>query len=721
MARPTRGEPQTVAAPPPPPRAIIPRPAYLMNSCMWAGLGVLGTAAAPTLAAAHPVAWAAVPVAAGATARELTRGKALYRRSVLRAQCMNALDPVLGKGLLSLTLAGFRGIFGHTPTEVRIRYSAGQPDGDIQWGKTLCEVLQTRTGMRLRVGYLDRKKCRITLVVDNSEPAEVNPVVERTTKLITNTIPSSTVDRIGFDDQGNPIRIEVHHDAAHKLAARGYQARITRTLSATLPGRWRASWDMETDQVTFSVRPAFPDSVWVAPFDLPDADPLKTYRKVQIPFGVDEDGNQVYWRPAVDPHFLVVGATGTGKTSTEHTILATVARYNWPIWVADAKAIEFLGWKNWPNVQLVATSVEEQVAVIHRAWQVMEERYRLIKTGLAREEDFEPLLVFVDEWADMRVGIKQWYSRTKTKGMPTNPPVFDEYDSIARKGRSARVHLLVSLQRPDVSVFGSGESRDNFRCRVTMGRLSQQGAMMMWGDPSVGVSVPAGKSGRGTSITADNRIVETQCFRSPDPRKVGDDQFQIDLLRQLQPATRVHPRLTIELPQPVSDLDAEDDDAPMIEPTYWDYVDAPWVGSTDTAEWYETAAEFTEEQARMARLLASPTAILGLKTDPSHRDPAPSHRGWDDDPVEALVEHDDYEDPFAGYGPKLEITPGNVEIGDLLLVDDEQDHWAIVDSEPDLDFGDRHVALPWRDDADDEGQLVVPDDEIVTIRRYIEE
>lgn len=55
-------------------------------------------------------------------------------------------------------------------------------------------------------------------------------------------------------------------------------------------------------------------------------------------------------------------------------MLVGVSRYGWPSWVADGKGIEFLGFRDWPNVQVVVTTVAEQVAVIERAWELMEHR-----------------------------------------------------------------------------------------------------------------------------------------------------------------------------------------------------------------------------------------------------------------------------------------------------------------------------------------------------------
>jgi hypothetical protein len=136
------------------------------------------------------------------------------------------------------------------------------------------------------------------------------------------------------------------------------------------------------------------------------------------------------------------------STSTTHGILTRIAQYGWPVWVADGKGVEFLGFRDWPNVQIVASRIEQQVAVIRRAWELMEYRYKLVVDGLARSEDFTPLVVFVDEFTDLKGNLLSWYAGIKIKGDPTKPPTLSELGSIARKGRTARVHLVLAMQRP---------------------------------------------------------------------------------------------------------------------------------------------------------------------------------------------------------------------------------------------------------------------------------
>ena len=133
---------------------------------------------------------------------------------------------------------------------------------------------------------------------------------------------------------------------------------------------------------------------------------------------------------------MLTGGTGTGKTSTAHVLLGQFTQYGWPAWVLDAKRVEFLDFRTWPNVQIVAGSIPQQVALIRRVWELMEYRYQLIEEGKATVNDFEPLVVFLDEFAEFRSNLFEWYAQIKVKGDPTKPPTLAEVASLARKART---------------------------------------------------------------------------------------------------------------------------------------------------------------------------------------------------------------------------------------------------------------------------------------------
>ena len=113
-----------------------------------------------------------------------------------------------------------------------------------------------------------------------------------------------------------------------------------------MPGRWRAVWDLERDEVRFEVRPTLPTCVWMpdrpAALDVAVDDLLHNYREVRIPCAIDEDGREVCWYPARVPHIMLTGGTGTGKTSMAHSLLGQITAFGWPVWILDAKRVEFL-------------------------------------------------------------------------------------------------------------------------------------------------------------------------------------------------------------------------------------------------------------------------------------------------------------------------------------------------------------------------------------------
>jgi len=453
---------------------------------------------------------------------------------------------------------------------------------------------------------------------------------------------------------------------------------------------------------------------------------LASYDDVEIAYGVDEDDDVMVWRPAVDPNVMLVGAPGTGKTVTAHTFLVQATRQGWPVWVVDGKSIEFLGFQDWPNVQIVATSIEEQVAVIHRAWEVMEHRYDLITSGRARESDFEPLLLFLDEWADFRGNLLAWYSEVKVKGDPTKPLVLSRAASIGRKGRTSRVHLVFGTQRPDAEYFG-GDQRDNFRMRISMGRLSPQGAMMMWESPVIGTSIPRGCRGRATTINDHNRAVEIQTYRTPDPRKVGPLEEQL-LLESLRPTTVQHERLLILPP----DVDVDLDSGEAAGCTYSDYAQARW----DFASEHPDRDPVTRRRSDPAggRDLSSPMTVFGL-AGRAGAGPQPAdesaiggkgsrHLALVVAAADAAVDEADTDDvdEFSGYGPVTSSPAQKIEVGDLILVDESIGQWGVVCDQPEDDPIEAGcVALSWRSDDDGDGDLTVPDDDYLTIRKPLPE
>lgn len=726
--------PPARSSPPPsaPAQALVPRPAtHLRDGLALAGLGGIGYGAASMTG--HPQ-WDMPALAAGvcAGAAVAVRGQRSKRRNELRDRLVEALAPHLGVRQLDrriVRLASWTSGWPGLPGRIEIRYAPGAPDTDPLWKPGITAAVTGRLLAKYEVTRHDPLRCRLSLRLVPASSRDVDPPYSqvRAERAISELIgPTAKVSDIELENGNELLSFTVRHQAGAKLAAGGYRSRIERVISTMMPGRWRALWDLEGDSVRFEVRPHLPSSVWL-PGDVPDniEDLLSNYRQVRIPFGVDEDGEELAWYPARVPQVLLVGGTGTGKTSTAHALLAQITAYGWPVWVGDAKRVEFLEFRDWPNVQLVAGSIPHQVALIHRAWELMEYRYELIEAGRAKVTDFEPLVVFLDEYAEFVAGMLEWYATIKVKGDPTKPPTLSQVASLARKARTARIHLLVSMQRPDIALLGgqTGEMRDNFGQRISMGRLSPQGAMMMWENPSTGVTLPRSCIGRATATRDDGRAVEMQCYRFPEWDAVEGTE-QHTLLQRLRPGEVRHPRLLIVAPDDDQDRDLDTGD--VAPPTFRDYARADWVLATSRPD-LDPLSEQNHVAGPNGRALSSTLASLGLDhagdRDPVGRRPERTltvAAGDVDDREDLATPWADQAEPdeYAGYAPDSTSYPRHLVPGDLIKVDEDGDEWVVVDEPPEDDLAAPGlIAISWRGDGDESGSISVPDDTEISVRR----
>ena len=490
-----------------------------------------------------------------------------HRRETLIRTCREALAPTIGaKG--TLLAKGWR---EGTPRRLVIRYASTAQDDAPTWRTNITETLERRLGCGVRIIEHDRRK--LLLIVETTSNREADPEQDRISRTVADLMGrSARVTKIQRHETGKIKKIHVTGIPTTKLATPGYRTRVERTFGAVHNGRWRCRWDLTSDRMQFEVRPDFPGIVRL-PVKETNANQniLATYDKVKIPFAVDEDGNEVTWRPAHDPNLMVVGAPGTGKTVFQHSVLATVARYGWPVWVVDGKAIEFLGWRTWPNVQIVASTIEEQAAVITRnprtdgtplpTHQQRKSQRRRLRTTAALPRRMGRL--------PTKPACLVHPQQTKRRTHQTPPP---GPGGIHRtQGRSARIHLVFGTQRPDAEYFG-GDMRDNFRARISLGSLSPQGAMMVWQDPTIGVAIPRLCRGRATTINDANRPIEVQTYFVQDPRKAHrsgnpDDLQQLDALMPDE-TMRFYERLLIVPP--------DDDDISKKGSEYQAWCTAAW-------------------------------------------------------------------------------------------------------------------------------------------------
>jgi DNA segregation ATPase FtsK/SpoIIIE, S-DNA-T family len=169
--------------------------------------------------------------------------------------------------------------------------------------------------------------------------------------------------------------------------------------------------------------------------------------------GQSVDGSKVWMDLAQNPHMIVAGTTGSGKSVLLQNIIANMFNYNDCIlYLVDPKKIEFHEYGKRIKRDLnVSFTYDEAMFVLDTLLATMEERYRLIRSGRA-VEDFPYVLLMIDEFADLIMQDK-------------DNLFFEKLCRLAQKCRAARISIILSTQRPSTNII-SGIIKANFPARI---------------------------------------------------------------------------------------------------------------------------------------------------------------------------------------------------------------------------------------------------------------
>jgi len=189
------------------------------------------------------------------------------------------------------------------------------------------------------------------------------------------------------------------------------------------------------------------------------------------------------WDPRYAPHLLIVGDTGSGKSSVIRAILAL---WHWLTVLLDPKVLEF---GHWPEGGRVLRSVGDPVGITsslhHWAEEVDTRMHALADAGATHWSDLEaitlgfvPVLIVLDEAAVAlsRPAKEETPKETKDRTDAARQALLE----VLVLGRACGVHVVIGLQRPDAAFLG-GAARDQLRGRIALGHLSPDGSRMMFG------------------------------------------------------------------------------------------------------------------------------------------------------------------------------------------------------------------------------------------------
>lgn len=162
------------------------------------------------------------------------------------------------------------------------------------------------------------------------------------------------------------------------------------------------------------------------------------------------------------PHLLIAGATGSGKSVVINGLVYT-ALHDSPAAVQfiliDPKRVELVDYAKLPHTLHYASEPGDMVQALEKAMEITESRYRLMQRDRVKKYGGGAVYVIIDELADL---------------MTTNRrQVQPLLQRLCQIGRAANVHVIAATQCPLSTVIPT-PIKVNFDARVALRTRSAQ-------------------------------------------------------------------------------------------------------------------------------------------------------------------------------------------------------------------------------------------------------
>lgn len=264
---------------------------------------------------------------------------------------------------------------------------------------------------------------------------------------------------------------------------------------------------------------------------------ITRYARTRWQLGLDAYGNPVSYALETQPHVLVTGGTGGGKSVWARSLIEFLrtgyrtpddkdAGGGWTIFVGDGKGSDFAALEGLPGIAMVTPGDDPaQTAVMVRLVRVeTERRFAEAKAAKKRGDTsafskMGPILLLLDEWGSTAIKMTGQYGKTAAAFL-------SDIDLILRLGREARVHCVLLSQTIRKTGDGAvpGSWQENLGLTVSLGppseiTLQSDAFTAETRDRAAFLGARLqGKQGRGITVERESgKVIEFQSFYGWSP------------------------------------------------------------------------------------------------------------------------------------------------------------------------------------------------------------
>ena len=200
--------------------------------------------------------------------------------------------------------------------------------------------------------------------------------------------------------------------------------------------------------------------------------------------GKNTKGEPVYLDLAKQPHLLIAGATGAGKSIFTSQLILSLSLLRsseeMEFILADTKQLDLILFKSLPHVSSVATTVADLRNTLDLLLLEYEERTKKMSgfcrnapewNKMALGERMKYKILIIDEFADVVGADRALLSQIEKKYRPS--PIEDLVKRLAQVSRAVGIHIILATQRPSVKII-EGDLKANFPARIAFKLVSMQ-------------------------------------------------------------------------------------------------------------------------------------------------------------------------------------------------------------------------------------------------------